>query len=330
MKTRLTTRGKLVLGIAATGFAMGWLFGGRNLNLVVVPAVVLVAVTGLYVSRFEEPRVVRNAPTHGEQGETRRLDLYVESKIGYPATVLERTGPGIANGQTHRLVTDGRWIREDLVLERRGRHTIGPTRVTARDPLGLWERDFTTPSTASVIVYPKIRRLEAGGHLLRDFVGVTDDRDRFDSVREYQEGDPLRDINWKASAKRPGDLIVTKYAGEGVVSRVTIAAEAQGPGTDTVAEAAASIAAFLLDAGLAVGLHTAEDHLEPGYGEAHRAELLESLAVLEQGPLDPEFRGDADISVHAPRDARHVQIRVGGDSMSYVQLRAPPAEEVSA
>lgn len=323
MRTRLTRRGKVVLGIAAVGMALGWVFGGRNLNVVVVPAIALVAVTGLYVWRFEAPRVTRYAPTHGHLGETRGLDLHVESRIGYPAVVRDRTSAGLGGGKTHTIVTDGRWIREEITLDERGRQTIGPTRVTARDPLALWEREFTYSKTEPVIVFPQIRALAGDGYLLREFVGVTDERDRFDSIREYQPGDPLRDVNWKASAKRPDDLIVTKYAGEGAVTRVTISVEALGGGTDTVAEAAASVAIFLLDAGLAVGLRTQDGLVDPGHGESTRRKILEALAVLESGPIRDDHRREADIAVFSPRNSKQVDIQMGGERLPYASLRDP-------
>ncbi len=329
MKTRITTRGKLILVVAGIGFALGWGFGGRNLNVIVVPAVALVAVTWLYVMRFEEPTVVRHAPTHGHQGETKRLDLYVESDIGYPATVIDRVSDGLAGGRAHTIVTDGRWIREDLTFETRGSQTIGPTKITASDPLGIWERIFTYPKTQTVMVYPRIRPLEGDGTLLREFIGVTDERDRFDTVRDYQPGDPLRDINWKASAKRPGNLVVTEYAGEGAVTRVTIVAESVGPATDTVAEATASVAIYLLEAGLAVGLRTAQGHVEPGYGDAHRQEMLELLALLEQGQVRADHRQEADITVQSPRNAHHVEISTAGDHLSYANLQREESEGVS-
>ena len=323
MRPRLTTRGKVVLGIAIVGFLLGWSFGGRNLNVVVVPALALVAVSGLYVWRFDPPTVSRYAPTHGHRGETRRLDLHIESAIGYPATVQERTSTGLGGGERHHIITDGRWISEDITLEKRGRQTVGPTRVTARDPFALWEREFTYSKTETVLVFPEIRTLAGEGHLLREFVGLTDDRDRFDSVREYQPGDPLRDINWKASAKRPDDLVVTKYAGEGAVTRVMLAVEAHGAGTDTVAEAAASVAVFLLEAGLAVGLRTTDEYVEPGHGNATRREILGALALLEPGSLRDEYRSEADIQVVAPRNSQQVEIKVGADRLAYSDIRDP-------
>lgn len=330
MTTRLTNRGKWAIGIAVAGFLMGWLFGGRNLNVIVVPAVILVLATWGYVSRFEEPRVRRHAPTHGEQGETRRLDYYVESEIGYPATVVQRISEGLEGTGPHHIVTDGQWIREEIGLATRGRQTIGPTRITAADPLGLWEREFTDADTESVMVYPRIRSLSDESHLLGEFLGLTDERDRFDSVREYQSGDPLRDINWKASAKRPGDLIVTQFAGEGTVTRVTIEAEAVGQGSDRVAEATASVAMVLLEAGLAVGLVTTQGHLEPGHGDSHRRELLEMLAVLEPGRIRMELPEEPDIRVSSPRGSRHVDVRVGSDRVSYAELQSEGSEVVGA
>lgn len=321
MKTRLASRGKLVIAIVVLGFALGWAFGGRSLNVVVVPGIVLVAATGLYVLRFENPEVIRHAPSQGHQGETRRVDLWIESQQGYPATVKDRSSPGISGFEPQTIVTDGRWISQEITLEKRGRQTIGPTRITAQDPFGLWEREFTYPKTASVMIFPKVSELADGRNLLREFIGLTDEREHFDSVREYVQGDPLRDINWKTSAKHQGELYVTEYAGEGVVDRVTIAAESVGPATDEVAEAAASLSAYLLDAGLSVGLVTRDGQVDPGTSDAHHRRLLELLAMLERGPIEPTTRGKADILVRSPRNSETVEIQVDGDQIAYGDLR---------
>ena len=320
MKTRITRRGKTVVGIVLVAFVLGWAFGGRSLNVIVVPGSILVAASGLYVLRFEAPEVIRHAPSHGHQGESRRVDLWVRSPRGYPASVRDRTTPGLGDFETSHIVTDGRWIRREVELVSRGRQTIGPTRITARDPFGLWEREFTDPKTDSVTVFPKVSELKEGGHLLRTFVGTTDERDRFDAVREYAQGDPLRDINWKVSAKHQGEMFVTEYAGEGAVKRVTIAAESVGPGADRVAEAAASIAAFLMDSGLAVGLVTREGQVNPGHGDALYRQALELLAVLERGPIEAGAKRDADILVQSPRNSRHVEVRVDGEYVPFSDL----------
>ncbi|MFB6266443.1 MAG: DUF58 domain-containing protein [Halodesulfurarchaeum sp.] len=321
MTTRLTWRGKGVLGVAATGFVLGWGFGGRSLNVVVVPAVILVALSWVYVSRYDRPEVTREAPHRGHQGDTRRLELRVSAPTPYPARVRDRLDDGLTGRTTHEIETDGRWLSQEIGLAGRGRHTIGPTRITAHDPLGLWEREFTDGKTQSVVVYPAVRALDRGEEqLLGEFVGLTDEREHFDAVREYRPGDPLRDINWKASAKRPGELFLTEYAGEGEVRRVMVSVEAVGSATDQVAEAGASVVSFLLDAGVAVGLITPDGTLEPAHGDAHRRQVLELLAVLEEGPLGESQRSEATISVRSPRGSGVVEVDVDGDRVPFEQL----------
>lgn len=315
-----------MIGIAALGLALGWGFGGRSLNVVVVPAIVLVGVTWLYASRFEAPTVVRHAPSHGHQGESKPLEQYVETSVGYPATVRTKTSPGLGTMGEHDVVTEGRWIREDLGLRTRGRQTVGPTRITARDPLGLWEREFTHAETSTVLVLPQIRSLEGNASLFGEFRGPTSERDRFDGIREYRPGDPLRDINWKVSAKRQDDLLVTEYAGEGTVSRVVIEAEA-GPGMDdAVAEAAASVAIALMETGVAVGLRTREGYVPPGFDEAHRQDILELLARLEPGSVPGVHGGDADVVVRGAEEGSPVTVTVAGDRLTYESLRGVRTE----
>lgn len=330
MTQRLTRRGKIVIGVAVLGFALGWGFGGRSLNVVVVPALVLVGVTWVYVRRFEAPTVHRHPPTHGHQGETKRFDQYVETSVGYPATVRTKTSRGLGALGSHDVVTEGRWIREDLELATRGRQTIGPTRTTARDPLGLWEREFTHAGTSTVIVFPQVRSLDGDTRLLNEFRGPTSERDRFDGVREYRPGDPLRDINWKVSAKRRDDLFVTEYAGEGAVSRVTIEAEAGTGMGDAVAEATASVAMALLESGIAVGLWTREGHMPPGFGEGHRRDLLEVLAQLESGAVPGVHGDDADIKIRGPAEGSQVTVTMAGDRITYQSLSGERTETTAA
>ncbi|MFB6152838.1 MAG: DUF58 domain-containing protein, partial [Halodesulfurarchaeum sp.] len=291
------------------------------LNVVVVPAVILVALSWVYVSRYERPEVTREAPHRGHRGDKRRLELRVSAPSPYPATVRDRLDEELGGETAHQIETDGQWLSQEIRLAERGRHTIGPTRITAHDPLRLWEREFTDGKTQTVVVYPAVRPLYEGEEqLLAEFVGLTDEREHFDAVREYRPGDPLRDINWKASAKRSGELFLTEYAGQGEVRRVTMAVEAVGSASDQVAEAAASVGSFLLDSGVAVGLVTSDGTLDPAHGDAHRRQLLELLAVLEEGPLGHSSRSEAAISVRSPQGSGVVEVVVDGDRVPFEQL----------
>lgn len=328
MRPTLTRRGRVVLGVAVLGVLMGWGFGGRSLNAVVVPALALLALGGLGVARIEEPTVERSAPEYGHAGGERTVELRVDADRSFAATVEDSVGDGLAGDGTIETVTDGRRLRYDVRLARRGVHALGPVRVTATDLFGLWERTFYFGHTDRVTVFPKVRPLEETADLLAGYVGLTEEREQFDSLREYEHGDALRDVNWKASAKRPpGELFVTEFVGEGATNRVLVAAEARGGRADSVAEAAASVTAFLLDAGLQVGVVTADGRVDPSAGNEHRRRLLTLLARLERGGMRSRHRREADVVVTAPEGGGHVRIDVDGSGHRFDEL---VGEEVAA
>jgi len=318
--TKLTRRGKTVLAVAAVGAALGYAFGGRSLNAVVVPAAALLGATRLYVYALSEPSVERTAPGEGYQGDRRTVKLVVEAPRPYPATIRDRLSNGLRGDSQRDAEADGRALTYDVELAERGVASVGPCSVRATDPFGLWTVGFVAGTQERVTVFPRVHDLRDTAALLSGYVGVTDDREQFAGVREYERGDPLRDVNWKASAKRPSEFAVTEYAGEGATDRVTVAAEAVGPRADSVAEAAASVAVHLLDAGVAVGVATASGRVEPAHGDPHRRRLLAALAAFERGRLPERHRVDADVVVHAPETGEHVTVTVGGTDYRYAEF----------
>ncbi|SEW12557.1 DUF58 domain-containing protein [Halobacterium jilantaiense] len=321
MAARLTRRGRAVAAVAVLALVLGYGFGGRSLNAVVVPAAVLLVAARVYVAYVPEPDVERIAPREGHQGERRTVELVVDAERSYPVTLREQLADGLRGDTVHSVEADGRTVAYDIELVHRGVHAVGPCRARATDPFGLWAVSFLVADPNSVRVFPRVHSLDDTAALLTGYVGITDEREQFAGVREYERGDPLRDVNWKASAKRPtGDLTVTEFVGEGASDRVTIAAEARGPRADSVAEAAASVATHLLDAGIAVGIATPSGRLDPAHGDPHRRRILGVLAAFEQGHLRRRYRDEADIFVHAPESGEHVSVTVDGEDHRYAEF----------
>lgn len=317
----LTRRGQIVLLVVVLGFAMGHLFGGRNLNAVVVPAAALLAATGVYVATLRDPQLEREAPEYGHQGEERTVRRRLtNANRRVPARVEDSLDAGIRGDPIEHVTTDADWTSYDVTLRERGVHTIGPATVSVVDPLGLWTRTVHDHRTSRVTVYPRVHPLGHTATLLEGYIGITNEREHFDGVREYRPGDPLRDVNWKASAKQPGGLAVTEYAGEGASNHVTVVAEALGPRADGVAEATASIVAHLLDNGLAVEVVTADGVIPAGNGDPHRRRILETLARLERGGVRRRHRENADIHITAPETGEHVEVTIGTDRRRYAEL----------
>ena len=95
-----------------------------------------------------------------------------------------------------------------LKAEKRGRYQLGPSELIAMDPLGMLKIRRQVPGVTELIVYPKsipfrIGRL-AGGN--REFdnpynQGKLAPRGDFAGVREYRQGDELKRIHWKTTAR---------------------------------------------------------------------------------------------------------------------------------
>ena len=162
-----------------------------------------------------------------------------------------------------------------LRAPKRGQHDLGPLRVTAYDPLFVQTALVAdVGETSPVAVHPRtppaprIRGASAWG---RTHLPGGDKATRgiltndFRELRPYERGDPLKQVNWKATARMSrGDdlsLIVNDYEVEG--KKVVWLFLDAGPHTvggttlesqfDELATGALSVAAHYLDMGHRVG-----------------------------------------------------------------------------
>ena len=105
---------------------------------------------------------------------------------------------------------------------RRGEHHFGPIAARLASPLGLWERQVRLGEPSAVRVYPNFAAvtkyaLFATDHRLSQ-LGILQRRRRgegleFHQLRDYREGDSLRQIDWKATSRSPR-LISREYQDE--------------------------------------------------------------------------------------------------------------------
>lgn len=179
----------------------------------------------------------------------------------------------------------------------RGYYPLGPLSVTSGDIFGLHPRSLVQRNTDHLIVYPRTYSLPEFGipslaHLgdVRSDLRVFDDPSRLIGVRDYQPGDSLRRIHWKASA-RSGALQVKLF------EFTTDLKAAVFLGIDTFAgrpqddlelgiSTAASVARHLVERDVQAGLYVntrLADSRQPaciaaGTGTGHLALMLEALA----------------------------------------------------
>jgi uncharacterized protein (DUF58 family) len=221
----------------------------------------------------------------------------------------------------------------------RGDWETGWLYLRYRSPLGLIERWAIAPLTQTVRVYPALRT----GEEQQIFLARSRQIDRqlrraqqrglgrdFESLREYREGDDLRDICWTATA-RSGNLITRQYQTErsqpvwivldcGRLMRSRVGAGAPGkavfPGLasgvrihsklDHACTTAVALAQLALFSGDRVGLlaygQGIQQRLLPGRGAAHLRQLIESLAqVRAEGAEADHLRATAMLNRLQPR-----------------------------
>ena len=232
-------------------------------------------------------------------------------------------------------------LRYRVEPKERGDWEAGWLYVRYRSPLGLAERWAKAPLTQTVRVYPALRTGEEQHIFLARSRQIDLQLRRaqqrglgrdFESLRDYREGDDLRDICWTATARR-GSPITRQYQTErsqpvwivldcGRLMRARVAAAAPGRSVLPVAEpgarvhskldhactTAVALAQLALYSGDRVGLlaygQGIQQRLLPGRGAAHLRQLIESLAQVraESGEAD-HLRATATLNRLQPRRA---------------------------
>jgi len=104
---------------------------------------------------------------------------------------------------------------ENVVLNRRGYYELGSIDIRIRDVFGFYSFHKKISSNASLLVYPEIINIstfkvtsihESGELLVRN--STFQDMSRVSSLREYRQGDSVKNIHWKLSAKN--DIPIVK------------------------------------------------------------------------------------------------------------------------
>ena len=298
----ITRHGWTAIVAAGASFAIGRVFGLIELYVVGVGVVIAVLVAVISVQRRLPPLSVKRivSPSMVSVGEPARVDIQL-ANLGRQASPylqlwepvgnnggapmqLAKLGPGQAASAAYRVPT-----------ARRGLIRTGPLRALRRDVLGLTQRTTTLAGTEEVLIVPHTVGLpfpsvgssgRLGQHLRMKSWGQTGTE--FHSLREYQRGDDIRRINWKASA-RATSLIVRETALEGI-RRCTVvldmsASEYVGSSFEQAVVAAASVTASSAHTGVATRFVTHEVDLR---GPDVAANALRWLATVEPIAEVPE------------------------------------------
>jgi len=299
----LTRNGWGAVVVAVAAFAIGRVFGLLELYVLGTGLATALALAVAATLRRPPQLVVRRhlRPPTVRAGEAARIDLQVTNPGPRRSPVVQLWEPvGDTGGATMNLAPlrrgESAVAAYRLPTSRRGVVVVGPMRARRRDVLGLTTKAFTLPGTVELLVIPEHHPVpfalggssgRLGEHLRLRAYGQSGSE--FHSLRHYVQGDDLRRISWKASA-RSGELIVKETALEGV-RRCTVVVDVELGGGDDAAEGferAVSAAASLVTSAAAAGLSTrlvAPDVDLRGPDVA--ASSLAWLASVRPAPGDP-------------------------------------------
>ncbi|MFM8321033.1 MAG: DUF58 domain-containing protein [Chloroflexota bacterium] len=208
---------------------------------------------------------------------------------GYRAGLVTGIGPGESS----------RW-RSSGVCQRRGLFTLGPTRLLAADPLGLFAVRLDDPRCVQLMVTPPVAPLPQvevapGGRAGagRPRRSAPERTVSADGVRQYVPGDSLRWVHWRTTARRAEPFVRTFESlpsGDWWIVLDLNRRVQAGQGARSTAEHGVILAASLADRGLrrsrAVGLAANGQPfawLPPRQGDDQRWQILRTLALVEPG-----------------------------------------------
>lgn len=322
---RPTRRGWATAVVVVAAVVLAAKHGSRSLNALVVPLVVVGVAAIVTVARVDRPRVDRRPVSPGFVGEVRTVELVVTADRSVSATVVDGVGDGLeVPANTVELTLSGETIvAYDVVLAARGAHDVGPTTIVVRDVLGLVRRRFEAGRRESVLVYPPVYELR--GEAMRDLAAIANaarehDRTEFDQLREYERGDPLRDVHWKSAAKRPNDdLVVKEFVADEAFERVSIVAGAAPGHDDEMAAAAATLAMHLLDLGVGIDVIVPDDRRVQATSDT-RDRVLRLLATAGHGEIADRRRDAADVIVRS--NERETVVVLGDRSVPFARMRS--------
>ena len=302
----------LAFSLLALALALGnfILLAGAVYVLFIVLMGAVVQAPGRVEVHRRMPRVVCWA---GDRMEVSR-QVDVGRGIG-PLYVYDRLPPEteVVEGSNFRVVW--KWpgaksydLSYRISCPKRGVYTLEETAWEAEAPLGLHQRrhGWVGPSL-EISVVPRtqaIRRVNevrarAFSRTPREDVAISGvSTTDFTELRPYTTGDPMRSINWKASARSSGSanpLLVNQYEPEGRKAVWVFLDGADymevgstlSPLLDHAVEAAGSIAQYYLSRGYTLGAYiynSQSDILTPEMGQQQFQRLTDMLTRFKPGP----------------------------------------------
>jgi uncharacterized protein (DUF58 family) len=292
------------------------------------------------------PRVRRVMPTSLSLGVLSAVTLEVENRGMYrPRAQIVDVYPSAFEAQglplEMRFEPGVSTYQYQLRATERGDAEFGKTHCLLRSPLGFWWRKMAAGNRSVVRIYPNFSAVSRYALLAMEDrlseIGVRKRRRRgegseFQQLREYREGDSLRQIDWRATA-RVRKLTSREYQDERDQSVVFLldcgrrmrAQDGPLAHFDEALNAVLLLAYVALRKGDAVGIGTfggQERWLPPTKGHASINRMLNQLYDLQPSLRTPDYtRAALDLLA---RHNKHAMIII------VTNLRDEDAEDLQA
>jgi len=217
----------------------------------------------------------------------------------------------------------------------RGSYDWKEAKAKVGDPFGLFETEVAVLSEEATLVQPRVERIRPfafrPGHTLSSpgpvptmkGGGGTD----FWGLREYQQGDPLKLLDWRLTARHPHRFFTRQFVEERT-SEITLILDGRG-GTSRSAKgeslfeielrAVASICELLLRQGHRVGLIVSGSRIlraPPDFGKVQLQRILNCLAMADAGSAGSQvsllrlslgkISGRSTIAIMSPVDSEEL------------------------
>lgn len=158
-----------------------------------------------------------------QNGNGDRVNIYIKNRSPFTLSSIEISDKGggcysVEEGTYNSTFKPGetKLFSTPVSNEKRGKHRVGPVVIKGCDPFRLFPWSKTLNEYIDIVIYPKLYPLETlltsgevGGALnVSDPVFL--DSSSLKGIRKYIPGDPIKSINWKATAKS-GKLHVMEF-----------------------------------------------------------------------------------------------------------------------
>jgi uncharacterized protein (DUF58 family) len=337
----------VTLGIGLASPILVWI-GVAMVATVAVAVLWLVTAISMFHRRFPDAwRTVTPHPlTAGSAGAVtvsirtsrHRARLGVSNALASSLDVREQAAGELTGGVATKatVVRTAQELRLDYQVNptHRGRWPLGPALVKVSEPLGMIWADVSAGNVERVPVWPRIFDLTAAtgaimGQADRVVMGARSPSADDSSLRDYRDGDDLRRVHWKSTARR-GSMVVRADERAGVrPATVVLDLPVNPAAAEWSISAAASVAISVLESGHPVRLVGADAPFDAGANSDTDSRDSARSRILN-ATLDLDVTTTRDAALEHTRRAANFAVRECASGEVIVGVFEPLPEDILA